>query len=327
MPLELPYWCDEIRPYQVQALQDILSVYESGSTVAVLDAPTGSGKTLIGELVRQSLGVRTLYLCTSISLQEQFIKDFPHAALVKGRSNYPTADSPTRYPELSAADCTKERSYVPTCPQCDPDTAEAFEMHCRWCHPITDCPYECAKATAIRSDLVCTNTAYFLHEANYVGALPLARQLIIVDEADLLEDNLLSFVEVSITQRKAKELGISTPTRKTVESAWVEWADETYEHLKKVKANGKYRGTSISAIRQRQSLELLLSNVSRLTDDNTGLANGGWVYTGYDQGTITFRPISVEQYANRLLWDHSPKWLLMSATTISFPVLMSSLGL
>lgn len=327
MPIELPSWCEEIYPYQIAALQEIISVFKNGNEVAVMDAPTGAGKTLIGELVRQSLNLRTVYLCSSISLQEQFIKDFPHAALVKGRSNYATADEPSRFPQLTAADCDKSRTDLPDCYYCDPSVVARDSMHCRWCHPVRDCPYESAKATAMRSDLVCTNTSYFLHEANYVGNLPLARQLIIVDEADLLEDTLLSFVEVSISKRRAKELDIVAPEKKTVESAWVEWAEYAEKHLKEVRASGRFRGTTVEAIRQRKSLDNLIRSVRRLNDPNNGISSGGWVYTGYDKGDISFKPITVDHVAGEYLWKHSPRWLLMSATTISFPVMMESLGL
>ncbi len=327
MPIELPSWANEIRPHQIVALQQILQQYADGKTIAVMDAPTGAGKTLIGELVRQSLGVRALYLCSSISLQEQFIKDFPHAALVKGRSNYATADDQQAFPQLNAGDCNKQRADLPACSQCDPDYLNYDYPHCSWCHPVTSCPYEIAKATAIRSDLVCTNTAYFLYEANYVGNIPLARQLIIVDEADLLEDTLLSFVEVQISKRRAEELNIEAPAKKTVESAWVEWAVYAEAHLKSIRSSGRYSGTTVGAIRQRKSLEALIRNIQRLNHPERGLSSGGWVYTGYDKGDISFKPISVDHLAGEYLWRHSPRWLLMSATTISAPVLMASLGL
>lgn len=327
MPIELPSWATEIRPHQMKALQEVLGVYSAGHSVAVLDAPTGAGKTLIGELVRQSLNCRALYLCSSISLQEQFAHDFPQAAVLKGRTNYATADYPSKFPELNAGDCQKARSDLPACFDCDPEYVDFEVPHCQWCHPVKACPYEQAKAKAMQSSLVCTNTAYFLHEANYVGNLPLARQLIIVDEADLLEDNLLSFVEVHISKRKAEELGIEAPAKKTVEAAWIEWAAYAEQHLKDVLASGRYSGETVSQIRQRKSLANLIGAIKRLNHPTTGLNQGGWVYTGYDKGDISFKPIQVDHVALDYLWKHSPRWLLMSATTISFDVMMTSLGL
>lgn len=288
----------------------------------MLDAPTGSGKTLIGEMVRQSLDCRALYLCSSLQLQEQFSKDFPDAAILMGRTNYATGDSPSKYPELNAGDCVKERQTLPACYDCDPSDSLADEMHCKWCHPVTSCPYEMAKATAIRSPLVCTNTSYFLYEANYVGNLPLARHLVIVDEADTLEDVLMSFVEVSVTARKAKEYGIEPPSKKTVESAWVDWAVNAGQRL----SAHRIQGDSVSSIRARNSLNRLRANVKRLNDPDTGLSSGGWVYTGYDKGDISFKPIEVNHLAQEYLWRHCKRFLLMSATTISFDVMATTLG-
>lgn len=327
MPIELPRWATDIRPHQMKGLQDVIAQYNAGNSIAVLDAPTGAGKTLIGELVRQTLNVRSIYLCSSISLQEQFARDFPKAAILKGRSNYPTADSPKRFPELNAGDCDKTRADLPACFDCDPDITDMDMPHCKWCHQVRDCPYEKAKATAIQSSIVCTNTSYFLHEANYVGNLTLARQLIIVDEADLLEDNLLSFVEVHISKRRAEELNVQPPEKKTVEAAWIEWAVNAEQQLKEERKRTKYSGDTIAAIRERRYLDGLIGNVKRLNHPDTGLRSGGWVYTGYDKGDIAFKPVTVEQVAHQYLWKHSPKWLLMSATTISFDVMMQSLGL
>jgi Rad3-related DNA helicase len=188
---------------------------------------------------------------------------------------------------------------------------------------VPSCPYEIAKFAAIRSPLVCTNTQYFLYEANYVGNLPLNRQLIIVDEADTLEDVIMSFVEVSVTARKAKEYGIEPPDKKTIQSSWVDWALEAESKLRAHRISGE----GIDAIRARQSLARLLGNIKRLNDPERGLLSGGWVYTGYDRGDIAFKPVTIDSLTFDYLWRHSPRWLLMSATTISFDVFAETLGL
>jgi hypothetical protein len=319
--ITLPPWAPTIRPHQQQALAGILQSFANGTHIVMLDAPTGSGKTLIGELIRQSLDARALYLCSSISLQTQFHRDFPDSVLIKGRSNYPTYDNPSQFPNLNAGDCTKRRESLPACFLCTNESPDA--MHCRWCHPVSLCGYEKAKFEAIRSPLVCTNTAYFLHEANYVGNLPLNRQLIIVDEADTLEDVIMSFVEVSITARKAKEYGIEPPDKKTVESSWVVWALEAEAKLRA----HHIPGDDIAAIRSRQSHSRLVGNIKRLNDPERGLSSGGWVYTGYDRGDIAFKPVTIDALTFDYLFRHSPRWLLMSATTISFDVFAETLGI
>ena len=323
MTFTLPSWAVEVRPLQTSAVQEVIGSFNTGVSIVLLDAPTGTGKTLIADLVRQQISKRSLYVCSSISLQSQFLKDFPQAALLKGRANYPTYDSPHIFPELTAADCTK--SHGASCSNCEGPQDEDTQ-HCQWCHPVTSCPYESAKATAIRSPLVCTNTSYFLYESNYVGTLPLTRDLIVVDEADTLEEQLLSFIQIHISAKRAEQLNISPPDKRTVESSWIEWALTAEERIKKELDACPTYTSNLQQQRQTKYIANLHADLRRLNNTVTGLPSGGWVYTGYDRGDIEFKPIDVSRFAHEYLWRHSPRWLLMSATIISFPVLMQSLG-
>jgi len=294
--------------------------------IVMVDAPTGSGKTLIAEMVRQTFSWRAVYLCSTLSLQDQFATDFPYSAVLRGRSNYPTADTPQLYPNLTAADCTKENASGPQCSDCDPRLDPDVEFkHCRWCHPVSSCLYEIEKARALRSPLACSNISYFLYESNYIGWLAHSRDLIIVDEADLLEDALLSFISVSVTPHQQREYGISMPAKKTVEDTWIRWATATEAKVRSLKS--RRFGDDLTSIRRKKNIERLHTDLLRLTNEESGIAKGNWVYTGYDTGRIEFKPINVAPYAKEFLWRHGPRFLLMSATTISFAAQAEALGL
>jgi Rad3-related DNA helicase len=323
--MPLPQWVEEVRLHQAAAFTHIMDQF-ARTSVVMLDAPTGSGKTLIAEMVRQSFDWRAVYLCSTLALQDQFSADFTYAAVLRGRSNYPTADNPGMFPQLTASDCTKERARGPQCRECDQDLDPDEEYrHCRWCHPVSRCPYEIDKAAAFRSPLVCSNLAYFLYESNYVGGLRHNRDLIIIDEADLLEDQLLDFISVSITPHQQREYRIPVPEKKTVETSWVEWAEDTKALLSRLKEQNF--GDDISGIRKKRAVARLYKDVTRLTDPDTGIAKGNWVYTGYDRKMIQFKPIRIAPYAQDYLWQHGPRFLLMSATTISFASQAEALGL
>lgn len=315
--MELPDWAnkEKWKKTQESVHDDIIDSFERGSSIVMLDAPTGAGKTLIGEMVRQTLKTRGLYLCSTLDLQSQFSSDFPTAAILRGRTNYPTFDDPASFPSLNAGDCVKRKIVI----------GASTKMECQWCNPVHACPYESAKAHALRSELVCSNLTYFLHESNFVGNLTLNRGLVVIDEADLIEDALLNFVAVSISQRQQKEYGISPPEKKTVEDAWIDWADNCQPVLEALLKRPS--GHELRDIRKRKSLERLLADVKRLNHPDSGIASGNWIYTGYDRGSIEFKPVRVDTIAKDFLWRHAKRFLLMSATTISFGAVAENLGI
>ena len=68
----------------------------------MLDGPTGSGKTLVAEAVRQELDSTGVYACTTKSLQAQFKASFPYAKVVMGRANYPCSGKEDQFPLIHA---------------------------------------------------------------------------------------------------------------------------------------------------------------------------------------------------------------------------------
>lgn len=316
--ITLPSWAPSIRPPQMAAVQNIIHDFTEGSKVVFYDGPTGSGKTLVAELVRQHLNARSIYLCSSLSLQHQYMRDFPKASLLMGRSNYPTRDYPHLYgpsfTSITCADCTKKKTHG--------------VFTCKWCKVVRECPYEQAKIAAAKSSQVCSNTYYFLYEANNPGTLR-GRSLVVIDEADTLESILMSYIQVSFTDRQIQALQLPVPSKKTVETAWSEWANESQARLRdSIKSVGEPTNFSTpDHIKQYNRIERALSAVKRLTNKSTGLESGGWVYTGYRQGHVEFKPIKIDRFAPTVLWQHGLRFLLMSATLISTEELADSLGL
>lgn len=284
-----------------------------------------SGKTLIAEMVRRRLGTRAIYVCSTISLQSQFMADFGYAKELKGRNNYPTVDRADAFGSgsfsVTAADCTKELMDVPACVAC-PEKILGERLHCMNCHPVSACPYEVAKKEALAADIAVLNTAYFLTECNGPGKFS-GSELVIVDEADLLENELMGHVEVRIGPRLQKELKLQPPAKKTVESAWVEWlADEAMPKVRGAMRRIPAKTHDVAKRRKRQQLERLLDRMRGLEQ---GLGDGGWVYDG-NQGEIVFRPVRVDGIAGDVLWRHGRRWLLLTATLISADECVESLG-
>lgn len=306
-----PEWVTAFRPWQVDACRELVDGWARGAKVMVLDAPTGTGKTVIGEMARRAMAwgdptARATYICHSLRLQDQFLEDFAYAAVVKGRSNYPTQHGPGW---VTAADCT-----MPACAFCDSSD---------------DCPYRKAKVSALGSRLAVANTAYWLHEANYVRDGLRGRDGLIIDECDTLESALMGFVEVAVTgqhQARAKVGRLKKGAhRKTV----VEWLGEVGLGLRAwAVANAKT--ADVKTRREVKSAMGLSAKVRGLAaelanaDDETAAR---WVRdyrTGRRERDVVFKPVKVDGVGARAVWGHvgdgldERGWVLaMSATIIA----------
>lgn len=349
-----PAWVKGLREPQWEAICGAWEAYQQGARYVFIDAPTGTGKTLIGECVRRLINPpRALYVCSTKTLQDQFAEDFSaYARVLKGRSNYPTADHPDKFglpfwERLTAEDCLHRREFlpVPGCAGClrmdiqpvlDSAGVEQEVDHCHYCHPASRSPYRLAKQAVIAAKLGVINTAYLLAEGNAPGD-PMRKvskaSFIIADECDTLESVLMGYASVKIGKRLRSQLGIKMPRLKTKEEAWAQWCQE--EALPKVQAElAKYPAEPTDAKMAKHVMNLS-GIASGLANLGRGLAEGetgNWVYTGYERQDkndhdIEFKPVRVDALAPQALWRHGGRWLLMSATLIDPHEQVSSLGI
>ncbi len=361
--VQLPEWATDYRPDQIEAIEGLLEGFETNK-VMLLDAPTGAGKTLIGDVMRQIASARWkatqgLYVCTTKTLQEQVTHDFPNADLIKGRANYATYDEEDRFDalgarHLDASMCTKkgiDSTQLPLCDLCttsQPDLSYnpmggAHEsrtvLHCFNCHPWQYCHYEQAKNAALTSPFAVANTAYFLTESNMVGRFGVQDDgshtfpFVIIDEADTLESVLMSFVELTIPRRAIQDLGLGLPSRKTKPEWWLEWAERAKQKVKGRCATlagelGAFHDSPPPLALQKESdrwqrylgqLEVVVHDLARQPDN--------WVIDGLDEGYVELKPVEISSYAQNLIWRHSRRFLLMSATVISAKQMAQDLGL
>lgn len=312
---ELPDWVESIHPNQVQAVWDILDAFDHVDHV-FLDGPTGVGKTLIAELVRRELLLRTLYVCSGRDLQDQFVRDFPYAKVLKGRRNYPVQSGD---PNHTADDCIAQRWEDPC-------------WHCPDGKP--GCPYEVAKREALEAQLAVTNTSYFLAEANYVGKFT-DIELVIVDEGDTLESTLMGFVEYRVAQRYVDACKMEFPRKGVHKPTLIAWLDDYQQSLTplaQAEQDARSKRAMQSSIRgaKRMMGEIQRDIDQRQSNDET---TGMWLreYEKDRRGdvipSLILKPVTVNKYGVLNLWKHGAKWLIMSATIISADEMADSLGL
>ena len=303
----LPGWVAELRPHQWDAIEQTVGLLQNGCDVVFVDAPTGSGKTLIGEVTRRMIAPagKTMYVCSSLALQDQFLADFDYAAVLKGRTNY----TPTHAPEgVNCGDCNKQNNI------------------CSWCPDVNDCEYETAKRAAFTSDLAVVNTAYLLNELNHVGGFA-GRDLVVVDEADVLEQELMRFVQFEVSDRKLGSMRITPPKKGShigTVFGWMrtELAPALSAQLATMRRNNAAQSDNPKTVREYQSTSRLLADVQRVTAGTSD----GWIRDN-NAGQLVLKPVRVDGYGAKQLWAHAQQWVCMSATIISPDEMAETLGL
>lgn len=361
----LPDKFEAFRYSQWKGIIELIEALDDGVKCVFLSAPTGSGKSLAAAATPQILGKSFIYTATTHVLQDQVEREFTYAKVLKGRRNYPTYDHPND-PDLTAEDCTAEKATLPACVSCpgwtqgsswgeyDDERGTNEAVHCANCHPVSSCPYRVAKRAASMAHMAVLNTAYFLTETSlgnrsvFKGA-----DLVFIDEADMLEEELMNSITVEISPRMRKDLGVGLP-KVTVESAWVDWIrDEVVPAIKaRIKAlppasTNLFGKPDVKVLRAKKRYESLLQDVNLLLKpappargeepdpDAPPALMAGWVLTGFNaedrkkdaEVTVTFKPITVRDYAWDHLWSRAEQFVLMSATIISPEQMAYDLGL
>ena len=303
----LPEWVRDIRPDQRDACYAICDRFDDGNDVVFLEGPTGTGKTLIAELVRRQLDVaKTLYVCSSIALQTQFVRDFPYAALIKAADNYSTMHA--TWPTF-------------TCGDCDSEKVDGQEQ-CSWCEPVDMCPYRQARAEAVRSPLTVTNTAYALHEWNHVGRLA-GRDLVVIDECDTLEQTLMGYVEFRVPGRTLVSLRLTPPPPKSRKTTIVGWlGGELLPTVQRALSALASERLGHEKLRWRKRLLLLRDDTRRVI---TNFDPDLWVRD--TSAKLALKPVQVAPYGPDVVWRHGTQFLLMSATVVSADQMAHDLGI
>jgi len=292
----------DYRPHQAETISGVLS---SDAKVSFVEGPTGSGKSLVAMTVAKESD-DSLYLCTTKTLQDQLTGDFP-VPILKGRSNYPCHEYPDMFPRFSADDCPLDDQNLQTCKR--------------------SCPYEIAKREALSSPLAILNTPYFLTETNFIGKFA-GREMIVVDECDRLEDLILKFAEIGMTDRLIDRLGLTLPEKTTVYESWLDWAtinrprvERHFHHL-----DGDIKGGDLKNIKLFKAVK----NLHEKLKDFEHYVTPEWIYhpvkTRYGS-RYSFRPVWVSDLCNKLFWSHGVKFCLMSATILSADDMARTLGL
>jgi Rad3-related DNA helicase len=299
----------EWRKYQQQAVDKIIN---TDKKFIILDAPTGSGKSLIGMSVAKLLGGRTYYLVGTKDLQDQIIRDFPFFALLKGRNNF---------------DClVKDVS----CDEC------VYSYIKKPCPKYCECPYYTHKGTAKQSNFVVWNYPMFLVNQTFIGDFD-AADLIICDEAHLLEGALMNFINITFDHEFFNELSLTFPGKDEEKYVFdrVNEAEKIANKMyctisgqlqMKIFENEEPSRIDIHKCCELESKLKKIKFFKRVYNSDTWVMEYRKNQYDWQNDYVSFKPIKVDCFSS-YIFNWGKKVLLVSATMPYTPVVCSSLGI
>jgi len=297
-PSELGFKYKSWRKYQKEIIQNIVDRFENGYDVALLELPTGSGKSLIAMSILKLMAEKGYIVVSSKSLQNQYMRDFG-VPTVKGRSNF----------KCLIVDKTCDKG---------PCIAD-YECPVKY-----DCPYYVQKQIAMNAPYSIHNYAYYLTAFNYTDSWDIG-DIVVFDECHTMDSHLTDMVNVSLKKDDLKRFGIGmtndyiSMVDELADRVEVEMAELRAEIVDDTEDGLSYNDVLVEEYeRLRKLYRKLRFLLNNYTEDN-------WIVED-EKKVIRFRPIWTDAFSY-MFFNHGRKFLLMSATIGNADKFMKVVGI
>lgn len=286
------------RQGQREALEELLT---SNKKFKILEAPTGFGKTLVATSYHLIRNLKyTVYSPTTKLLQDQYIEDFGSIAVdLKGRLNYPCLLKGIK----TAADCIDSEEL--SCP---------CKRICLYCSQVEEARF---------AEIAVLNIWALLNQINHADRFTLnssrpdepRRTLLILDEADCLEDTLIEYSSLTITKEWVRKHFLPKPDflQENV-PYWKSWISNSLTELNRL----------ISLAPEEVKYSLLTARMHLAEIDK--ILSDSWVVESNWEDTVTISPTKLNNLSHLLLLRHFEDILMMSATFCGADIFASVLG-
>jgi len=336
----------KIRPEQGKAIEYVLDAFENGKKYVVLELGTGVGKSATGVCVARYMDAHgsslrdqngdtltgTYIVTTQKILQQQYLNDFGPTSeknlvkSIKSSSNYHCGF----YEDQTCAESKRVLSKLTK-----QLVGTEFQKHCK-----TNCPYSIEKQQFIDSPISITNFPYILAESAYSGKLE-PRALLVIDEAHNTESELSKFIEVTFSEKFARDIVKCKPPRSDSQTIIHEWVKTTYlkalkKHMRSIeksllKLSNDIEGYGIYS-KQYELLDKHLNKIDKFIEVyNTENWTMNVAIPASDSKNAgkkyEFKSINVSPYSHDTLFKLGGRILMMSATIVDKNIFCSSLGL
>lgn len=320
----------EARHNQLELITEILNAFESDKRYVILEAGTGTGKSAIAATLGQILQPSYILTMTK-QLQRQYTDEFGYSQ-VKGRNNFTCMDSGG----LLACDegtCQTIRSKEPfDCPYGikiekndqkevgKDDVGNYYNLPFKF-NSTEKCPYWNQKAIAIQEPITLLNYDYAYLELNYVGHFQ-KRNLMVLDEAHNIENKLMHKLELNVYSKQLQKDVNETIPKGMMEYTdvkdWIAFLEAIHDSYNELNINDY---TKLKADRIEHTKRKIKEITINIKEDP-----GNWVVSTQED-MVSFKPLKVDKYAEKMLFQYADKILFMSATILDKNLFCKWLGI
>lgn len=314
------------RGNQQQALTDIRDAFLDGADIVLVQAPTGSGKSLLARAIAGCARTKeeadsddpydAFYTTPQVSQLDDVSDDelLEDLSIVRGKNNYNCILPGETDVPVGEAKCVREAGFG--------------------CDVKHKCPYFVDRADAADNRIAAMTLAYFMQTAN--SNLFSERDVVVIDEAHGLGKWAEMHGTIELSPRTVPWWDdVPVPSVDGLPDA-VEFCEHLYglSGRRLAELPGGEELSSEQAA-EREQIYRLRGNISWLiTDANPDVSSAGagsgpdWVADQSDaDGSITVKPLNPERYLKHTVWDRGEKFALLSATILNKDAFCQKMGL
>lgn len=327
----------EIRDQQIQALDFIFETFSSGKKFAIIEAPTGVGKSAIAitvaryynDLFKTEEFSGSYFLTTQKILQEQYARDFgsPNGCMasLRSSSNYNCG----YHTNLS---CKESRLML----KGEPYNSQ-FSNAC-----LLECPYIKDKHKFMNSRESVTSYAYFLNGTIHNPKAFDVRSILVIDEAHNIEEQVSNNYELHIAEMfSEKVLELKFDNKIISQDEAFKWIKEFYypkvqeqeDHIREMfNKFFSLKEPSPQLAGVAKKYDLIMKHGQKIKKFVELYNEDNWAYNfipafGKQKRKYEFKPVDISHYVNEVLFKFGDRVILMSATILNKEAFCESLGI
>jgi ATP-dependent DNA helicase DinG len=341
------------RDQQIAAIEQIANAFSVGKKYAVLEMPTGGGKSFIcysfADCLREHGG--THFLTIQKQLQKQYAADFPapQIEVLMGRANYAcTHPGANEGADAAHGVCTsRKKGILIDCVDVDASGWADFDedgnprgiLRAAGQLELPACAHKCPYWNQLQkcndSGVTLFNFSSFLFQTR-IGRFG-KRALMIIDEGHNVESELMKFVTLELNEWALSLVNVKITRTIASKDQFVEWLRET-DLLRLVQEATKSAQDSEENDPDgfgKEEAEALRELEMKIENFMAYLEKTQWVLEtaayqdkrGDDRRKIVARPLYAKDFAEDLLFRHADRILFMSATILDAKVWATNLGI